>query len=277
MKIEIRGLPVHYDVIGAGRPMLMLHGGGLDNRHMIAEMEPIFRRHPDWMRIYPDLPGGGKTPAPDWIVSQGDVLDLVLDFIDAVFPGQRFAIAGTSRGGYLARGVVYRRAADIDGALLVTPASANAGATPPPPHVTLVEDPQLVSELKPSETGHFGFVVVQERAVLEKLRALYYPAQALRDEALRARIVANYDLPFDVNALPQPFDKPVLIVCGTQDDMTGFRDAWKLMDIFPRATYAVLDRSGHLVNLEHPGLFEALAEDWLQRVEENLSLRRTPS
>lgn len=158
----------------------------------------------------------------------------------------------------------------IDGALLITPASANAGATAPPPHVTLVEIAQLASELRPNETDHFGLVVVQERAVLDKLRALYFPAQSVRDEGLRARIIANYDLPFDVNALPRPFAKPALIVCGTQDDMTGYRDAWKLMDVFPRATYAVLDRAGHLVNLEHPELFEALAGDWLKRVEECL-------
>ena len=109
------------------------------------------------------------------------------------------------------------------------------------------------------------------------MRALYYPAQALRDEGLRARIMKNYDLDFDVNVLPRPFLKPVLIVCGTQDDMTGYRDAWKLMDIFPRATYAVLDRSGHLVNIENPQLFEALAEDWLRRVEECLDPQPAPA
>ena len=140
MNVQIRGLPVHFDVLGEGRPLLMLHGGGLDNRHMIAELEPIFRRHPGWLRIYPDLPGGGKTPAQDWILSQQQVLDIILEFIDAVIPGQRFAIAGTSRGGYLARGVICQRAQLIDGALLITPASADAGSTPPPPHVTIVED-----------------------------------------------------------------------------------------------------------------------------------------
>jgi alpha-beta hydrolase superfamily lysophospholipase len=49
------------------------------------------------------------------------MLDAVLKFIDAVLPGQRFAVAGLSYGGYLARGVVHRRAAVIDGVLLCVP------------------------------------------------------------------------------------------------------------------------------------------------------------
>jgi pimeloyl-ACP methyl ester carboxylesterase len=268
MGVEVQGLKIHYQAVGEGRPCVMLHGGGLDHRHMMAELEPVFRGRPGWQRIYPDLPGQGRTPAPDWIVTQEHVLELVLGFIDRVIPGQNFAVAGTSRGGYLARGVIHRRTAAVDGALLITPAGPEAGAAPVPEHVTLVEDPGVLAELKPDEAGHFGLLVVQSRAALAKMRESYYPALALRDLALRDRIVGNYDLPFDVNALPEPFTKPVLIVCGTQDDMTGYRDAWQLMDVFPHATYAVLDRAGHLVNLEQQALFEALATEWLCRVEE---------
>lgn len=274
MEIEVQGLTINYEVIGEGHPFVMLHGGGLDHRHMMAELEPLFHKHPNWKRLYPDLPGSGRTPAPDWIVTQEHVLDLVMGFIDKVIPGQHFVVAGTSRGGYLARGVIHRRTAFVDGALLITPASAQAGGTPVPDHVTLVEDPGLLAELGPNETDHFGMLVVQSPHALARLRESYYPALALRDEALRARIIQNYDLPFDVNALSEPFTKPVLIVCATQDDTTGYRDAWKMMDVFQRATYAVLDRSGHLVNLEQQALFEALAEEWLCRVEESLGSER---
>lgn len=273
MDIDVRGLAMHYEVVGQGRPIVMLHGGGLDHRHMMAEMEPLFSRHPNWKRIYPDLPGSGRTGSKDWIVTQEDVLDIVLTFIDQVIPGEDFAIAGTSRGGYLARGVIYRRGKSVTGALLVTPAGAEEGSAPVPDPVTLVEDPVLQQQLDAGETSHFGLLVVQGRDALDKMRSYYYPALAIRDEALRDRIIANYDLPFDVNALPVPFTKPVLILCGRQDDVTGYLDAWKMMDIFPRATFAVLDRAGHLVNLEQRALFEALAEEWLQRTEESVSPR----
>ena len=55
-------------------------------------------RHRDdgWKRIYLDLPGHGRTPGKDWITNQDGMLDVVLDFIDAVIPGQRFVVAGAS-------------------------------------------------------------------------------------------------------------------------------------------------------------------------------------
>jgi len=116
-------------------------------------------------------------------------------------------------------------------------------------------------------------LIVQTRKALARLRANYFPALALRDVRLRDRIVQNYDFAFDVNELPRPFGKPVLIVTGRQDDVTGFRDAWKIIDNFPRATFAVLDKAGHLLPLEQEKLFMALADEWLQRVEEVTSLR----
>jgi len=245
----------------------MLHGGGLDHRHMADELEPLFTKHSNWKRIYLDLPGHGMTPAKDWIVTQEQVLQIVLKFIDAVIPDQRFVLAGTSRGGYLARGVIYRRPTDVDGALLIVPASALAAASPDQPHVTLVEDKSILADLRPGDSGHFEMLVVQTSNALAKLRANYYPALAVRDVALRDRIVQNYDFPFDVNELAEPYSKPVLIVTGSQDDISGYRDAWKMMDSFPRATFAVLDKAGHLLTLEQEALFIALASEWLQRIE----------
>jgi len=267
MNIEVQGIRIHYEVIGQGRPFVMLHGGGLDHRHMADELEPLFIKHPNWKRIYPDLPGHGSTPAPDWIESQEQVLEIVLDFIDAVIPNQNFALAGTSRGGYLARGVIHQRPAAVDGALLIVPAGAVAVASPDQPHVTLVEDKSVLADLTSGETDHFELLVVQTRHALSKLRENYFPALALRDAGLRDRIVQHYDFPFDVNEPPQPFTKPVLIVTGAQDDVTGYRDAWKMMALFPHATFAVLDRAGHLLPLEQEGLLMALAEEWLKRVE----------
>ena len=47
------------------------------------------------------------------------MLDAMLSFIDTVLPSQRFVLAGYSYGGYLAHGVASRRAALIDGLMLM--------------------------------------------------------------------------------------------------------------------------------------------------------------
>jgi pimeloyl-ACP methyl ester carboxylesterase len=269
MEIEVQGINVYYEVIGGGRPFVMLHGGYVDHRTMVADMEPLFEKHPNWKRIYPDLPGHGKTPAKDWIVNQEQVLEIVLGFIDKVIPGQNFALAGPSRGGYLARGVMYKRPTAVDGALLIVPARYGiAPASSVPPHITLVTDAAAQAELKPSETGLFEMLVIQSRRALYKMRETFYPALGLSDAGFQNRIIQNYEFSFDVDKLPQPFEKPVLIVVGKQDDSVGYRDAWKMIELFPRAAFVVLDKAGHLLPLEQEELFRALASEWLQRVEE---------
>lgn len=121
MRCQIDDVAVFYEQAGAGRPLLFLHGWSLDHRYELLDYEPIFQARAGWRRIYVDLPGMGRTPAPSWIDSMDQLLAVVLRLIDRLLPGQRFAIAGTSAGAYLARGVVARRAAQIDGVLLRAP------------------------------------------------------------------------------------------------------------------------------------------------------------
>ena len=269
MECEIQGIPIHYETIGEGRPFLMLHGGYLDHHHMIDDLEPIFERHPDWKRIYPDLPGHGRTPAKDWLFHQDQVLDITLDFIDQVAPGRSFAVAGFSRGSYLIRGILARRPTVVAGALFIAPArSAIAPAESLPEKVILVKDENILAELKPSEKAMFNGYVVQSRKTLDIMRKVL-PALKLTDYAFQERILRNYEFSFDVDQHPSSFEKPVLIVVGRQDSVIGYNDSWKMLKQFPRATFAILDKAGHYLGTEQNELLHALAGEWLQRVEEH--------
>ena len=68
----------------------------------------------------------------------------------------------------------------------------------------------------------------------------------------------------------EPFPRPTLIITGRQDSSVGYRDAWSLMESYPRATYVVFDRAGHFLEEKIP-LIEALTNEWLYRVEENIT------
>ncbi|MCL4554274.1 MAG: alpha/beta hydrolase [Actinobacteria bacterium] len=272
MECELEGITVHYETRGEGSPIVMLHGWSVDHRWMVSGMEPLFRQRDGWKRIYPDLPGHGMTPGPDWITGRDQELDVVLDFIDAVIPGERFALAGASAGAYLARGVAYRRPAAIDGLLLTVPVIvADDARRHVPAHVTVAADPVLVSEVGPGEAdGLFEIAVVQSRKVLEYLRA-NGPCAETGDEAYQEKIrehAENYAFSFDVDALPEPCPAPTLMVAGRQDSVVGYRDAWGILEDYPRGTFAVLDRTGHFLEVEQQDLFHALAGEWLDRVEE---------
>jgi pimeloyl-ACP methyl ester carboxylesterase len=78
----------------------------------------------------------------------------------------------------------------------------------------------------------------------------------------------------NVDAASPPFDKPTLILTGRQDSSVGYRDAWQILENYPRGTFAVLDRAGHNLQIEQETLFNALINEWLDRVEENLNLHK---
>src|SRR5918997_1824510 len=100
MEIRVGRVVVHYVEHGAGRPVLVLHGAGVDHREPEACFEPSFRGAAGFRRIYPDLPGMGMTGVPEQVRTAGDVLDLLLDFATEVTAGTPHLLIGHSAGAY---------------------------------------------------------------------------------------------------------------------------------------------------------------------------------
>lgn len=270
MKCKLKGITIEYDVFGEGKPVIMLHGWPLDHRVMTSNLEPMFKNREGWKRIYPDLPGMGRTPGVDWISSQDQVLEVILDFIANVAPGQRVSVVGFSYGGYLARGVVHRRAATMDGLCLIAPVVLPQESEPAlPQHLSLFEDPDLVATLDENIAAAFqGFAVVQSRELLDSMLAVGGPAREIADYDFLSRLEKNFAFSFEVDRLPEPFGGPTLFFMGRQDASCGYRDAWSLIENFPRGTFVVVDRAGHGLMVEQKILLNVLLNEWLDRVEQ---------
>ncbi|HVO42544.1 MAG TPA: alpha/beta hydrolase [Aggregatilineales bacterium] len=268
MICELENIAVYYETFGEGRPILMLHGWSGDHRLIMGDMEPLFMHRDGWKRIYPDLPGMGQTPGPDWITNGDHMLDVILAFIDKIFSGEHFAVAGISYGGYLARGVVYWRSSSIDGVMLNVPRHVYANRILPPKRA-LVENAAILSELE--ATGFADMVVIQSRKMVEIIKSDLVPAVQMADHAFLSNLDPNLDFSYDVDKLPEPFAKPSLILTGRQDHVQGYQTSWSILENYPRATFAVLDGAGHLLRGEQEELFCALANEWLDRVEVSTS------
>lgn len=262
MQCNLGDFAIYYETYGSGRPIVMLPGIPSDHSIMLRFMEPLFTQRDGWLRLYPDLPGTGRTPGMDRLANNDQVLDTMLAFIDSVIPAQRFVLAGYSYGGYLARGVLSRRAASIDGLLLCAPA-VTAPPTNLPPRTTFVEGPVPLAQLSP---GIASLIVAQSPAVVEAVRALQAEIQ-VADHSFLDRLEEGGPFSFDVDRLPGPFGAPALILTARQDHICGYSDAWDLLDNYPRATFAVLDRAGHFVPFEQDALCYVLMSEWLDRVE----------
>jgi len=137
-----------------------------------------------------------------------------------------------------------------------------------PPRTTLVENPQLLARLEPDEAQLVeSLVVVQNPKVVEAARKVLAEVQRA-DHSHQARLEAAGPSSFEV-APPVPFGGPTLIITARQDQIVGYRAAWDLLENYPRATFAVLDRAGHFINVEQDRLCHALMREWLDRVEES--------
>jgi hypothetical protein len=51
----------------------------------------------------------------------------------------------------------------------------------------------------------------------------------------------------------------------------GYRDAWGILENYPRGTFVSLDPAGHFLEIEQQDLFRVLVSEWLDRVEEHAS------
>jgi pimeloyl-ACP methyl ester carboxylesterase len=269
MKCLVQGVPVYYKIRGAGRPIVMIHGFTPDHRLMLGCMEPLFTKRDGWRRVYFDLPGMGQTPGPDWLTTSDQMLDLVRQFIDRILPGERYCVAGESYGGYLARGLAARDPERVMGLLLLcTLATANPARRRVPSHEVLEADEKLLAGLSPEERLEFESMnVVLTRSVWKGIRRDVLPGIGASDQPFLDKLwKTGYAFADEAGLGRMEYGKPVLIAVGRQDCVAGYEDAWDLLPCFPHATYAVLDRAGHNLQIEQPAVFEALAAEWLVRV-----------
>jgi pimeloyl-ACP methyl ester carboxylesterase len=267
MRERFGNLSLYFEQVGSGRPILMLHGWSLDHLSVKGAMEPIFVNREGWRRIYLDLPGMGQSDAPDWLKTQDQVLDVVVEFINSVVPNERFCVVGISYGGLVAQGLVHRLAQRMDGVMFLVTSMASKDEKGLPPHIVMYEESLDFGELDESQISTFkGMAVVQTQAHLEAWKETIFPGTARANYAFLDKLQAAYS--FDVERLPQPFPAPTLFLLGRQDSSVGYRDAWRVIESFPHASFVVLDRAGHCLQVEQFRPCEVLVHEWLDRVEE---------
>lgn len=261
-------MTLHYVERGAGTPVLAIHGWTPDHRLMLGCLEPVFDTAPGYRRLYPDLPGMGRSPAPPSIASSDDVVDAVLEFVDEVIGDAPFLLVGESYGGYVARALVRTRAEQVLGLALICPVGTvleHARRTRPE-HQVLRPDPGLLAAAEPGLAAEFAEnSVVQTPETLRRFRDEILVGLDLADTRAMARIAERWTLSTPPESGP-PYTRPTLILTGRQDSSVGYVDQFALLPHYPRATFAVLDLAGHNAQIEQPGLFDALVREWLDRV-----------
>ena len=273
MKCDIGDLHFQYETRGEGMPVLMIHGFGIDRNVMIGCMEPVFKNRSGWKRIYFDLPGMGRTPAPHWLNNADQMLEAILAFVNKVIDYDSFLVVGESYGAYLARAIVKLIPERLKGVLLICPVIiADRKRRDLPRRTIFVKDKSFLAGIEQTEYKNLfeRVLVVQDLKRWNRFKQDIIPGMRTKDRAFLAQFQKHgYSLSFDVDQLEHPFDRSSLIFSGRQDTSVGYRDSLKLVENFPRGTFAILDRAGHGLEVEQETVFNCLVNEWLNRVEED--------
>ncbi len=270
MKVRILGEQIHVQVLGEGKPVVILHGIGCSMEMMQACLEPVFAKKAGYRRIYLDLPGMGASTGSLANASADAILEILMQVLAREVQGP-YLLIGESYGGYLARGLLAKDMARVDGLMLLCPVVAPEKKDRTLPQRTLLfAEPSVWDGLSEEARRFFcDYGVVANPYTYRRFEEEFRKGVVQCDGAFIAELKAHYafSFPADEQIARVGFEKPSLFLCGRQDVCVGYADVWPLLQSYPRAGFAVLDVAGHFLQTEQVPLFEALTANWLERVE----------
>ncbi len=259
MSILVNGIRIAYSDVGAGSPIVFVHGFPLNRTMWRPQVEALSSGH---RVVTIDLRGHGESDAPLWRYRVEEFADDVAAVLDHLGLAQ-VVLAGLSMGGYVAfafarrhrgrlRGLVLadtRAPADTDegraGRFRMAQAAQTNGAS-------AVADAMLPKLLAPISLQSRPELVSHVRAMIETMRV----------SGIAGDLMAMADRPESVSLLPT-LHCPTLVVVGEDDQATPVADARFMAERLPRARLAVIPQAGHLPNLEQPELFNRTLREFL--------------
>src|SRR5882762_6662224 len=236
------GVQLYYEETGSGIPLLFVHQFAGDWRSWEPQVRHFSRRY---RCIAYNARGYPPSDVPQEVerYSQARARDDIRCVLDALGI-QRAHIVGLSMGAFatLHFGMAYGYRA-----LSLTIAGCGYGAHPAQ-HQKFQEDSRALAKLMLEQGMAHTMLGYQARRP-----SLY----KLIDEMAR-------------------IDVPALIVAGDEDE--GSLEASLLMKrTIPTAALAVLPKSGHVLNMEEPAVFNRLLEDFFHQVEAGRWTPRDPA
>jgi pimeloyl-ACP methyl ester carboxylesterase len=260
---RVNGATLHYELVGEGEPLVLLHAGIADGRMWDAQIEAFAQRY---RVISYDMRGFGKTAMVQGPYSHHEDLRALLEYLDV----GRAHLLGCSMGGATVLDFALRFPERVGALVLVGSAVSGFEAEVEPPKqweellaADEAGDLERVSELevqiwvdgpgrRPEDVPAGVRDVVREMNLI-----------ALRNEASEL----GEELPPEPPAVDRlgEIRAPSLVIVGELDQPWTIARADLLERELPNARKVVMSGVSHLPNMERPGEFNRIVLDYLQR------------
>ncbi len=268
--LSMRTTKIHDVVLGdpKGTPVLLIHGFTVDHRILLPLDAAFAHSSHSWRRHYIDLPGFGASPAGPDIDGVDALARAVEAYVAERFGGDPFAVVGNSLGAALARHVACSMPARILGACLLVPSVAPLPERHLPPPRRFAVDGALLDSLPVEDRESYEEMAVElTQDNWERYRAAVLPGIRAYDRAAARRIRADFTLSTEPESrLAEPLAAPSLLVNARQDSVVGYTDQLRLVRHYDRMAVLLVDRAGHNVHIDRPGLVRNAITDWIARM-----------
>ncbi|MCK9397054.1 MAG: alpha/beta hydrolase [Methylobacter sp.] len=247
--LTLEGIRLHYREVGAGAPVLLLHGWGSSAdsfKHLEKHLAPNFRV------LSLDLPGFGASEPPLAAWALTDYVELVKGFmnkLDLVNP----AVVGHSFGGRIA---ICLGAQGLLSKLILV---SSAGVRPrrKPQYYIKVYSYKIAKYL-------LNFAPRKLRAVLlEKLQRRFGSSDYRNASPILRKTLVNV-VNEDLSGLLPDIKVPTLLIWGENDSDTPLYQAKIMEQKIPDAGLVVLRNAGHYSFLDKPRDFNLIADHFLR-------------
>jgi len=262
MKIQMYGWSISYDTAGEGVPLLFIHGYPLSRKIW----EPQASGLAAYARvILPDLRGHGDSDATPGPYSMDLLAEDCASLLNNLGITQPVVVCGLSMGGYIAL-AFYRKFAERISGLILT--ATRAGADSPEGKANrdkaialakssgagAIADSMLPKMFAPS-------TYADQPNLVEHVRGMMAGTSV---EGIVGALQAMKDRPDSTPLLPT-ITKPVLIIHGSDDQLIPLSEAQMMQKTIVGAELVIIERAGHLLNMEQPGAFNQAIRQFIRR------------
>lgn len=255
--ITNKGYEIGYAEAGSGEktPMVFLHGVGSDKSVWHPQLADFGRER---RAIAFDYPGyGDSDPAPE-NTTRDDYASAILSAMHELGV-ERAHVCGLSLGGVVA--IAMHHAEPRRCASLVL---ADSFAVHPEGNA-IYERSLAGSRDLPAMAGARVDVLIAQPADGEVRREVVDTMSRIDPRAYRIGAEAVWLA--DQRGRAESIEVPTLILVGDQDFITPVDLSNELVDLIPNARMQVIAGAGHLTNLEKPGEFNRIVEDFIEGLE----------